>query len=1793
MKKILPYLLLLTLPVVLYPVYLFTTTISFFLATVILSCITYFIVNLHSEREIALAERANPSLDYENAHNKRHIFITLPLLLIIFFAALITEKRVMKPGANAYFKNTDHHGLNHYAISFTDKASFAYHDEDDSGYAAIQFRKHANGYLLQTEHFDEPIFQKTGRDQFHVVNALPGAEVNQCIISNGENDLRIQHRSLNKSLDEFVVNITSQNTELLGQLGKSKGSASIRFTRKPLQYGLSLRNFFNETEGASYQSAGDYELLNEILEEAGSIYILANSKSKSDKNYILFKTASIGDYRLLSHGQELVNSGNFIVGAKEKFYIGFAHHQAEMHLDTLQNEHALFFDYPNTYYLSSPGESASGTKCTRFICNQNEQLKETNLPEGFCFENSSLTDNSRINGLIEYISGNPTQGMQLNFVDRFDGGVKYKQAINNTFYLRNERQNLKYHFKLRDFSDNGFSYHRVVWYTFILFLLFTAFTIFSHAGSLRRFQPIALFVIFSLIVVRFILYWRIATFPPLENISNYELENTFRQFDFNILGVDIPVPATLVFTFFIFLFIAIFRRWQRRRKNADASKTVLVFGFLHRFPWSTESKLIASYCLLLVLCGVMSFLPIDFLKRIATILLPTLLYIFYAQSLNEQYRLRHIDQKYQSSFVDRIRAYIFYLVKNPTFNLTLISIAFFAMADRGYCVLFILFVLLKNILLNFLKKSIGKNGIFDMFTRPWNYWIYGVGALLLYFVFIVVKSLFYFFLTYKLIVIAVVLLFFTAVINLFDESSKKLRQASWMLTAVWLLIIAIPQSRAFVGQKISNKIKHVQYRASIIHQAVSDLLEQNDYSSFSARKIIETAENQWFINSYISNEFDYHKPINFKSFTKVGVNYNTQTRDVVVARFIIGEWGAVNMYLILIICILPLVFYLVSYKIKKQDALFEPSTYAGLIPMLIFFTLCLFVWLTSTNRFVFFGQDYPFLSLTSKLSVLLPLMLFLILLIQQPATYNVLSIKTELAFSRYLMLFGLIVVTSALTVIKNELNQNNFNVVVNSTKTHIEQQFDNVLAIVQDSLDMRRKKVNYDQLCKIVTKDERYRQLYSTALREPYTQSIFRLWEKDPASAMRINNPLYIRFDQGRFRAEYNNTLYLTLPISDNRKVWHGVVCEADAKQMTTTSLTYARDRNNIALPFFTNDQQNNLSLAILPATWLDGEARPRAIIDVHNQYKTKTTLLLQKREANTQIQSAVNFSKAFNHGDIVTVDAHKNKFDISFNTNGVNFVSHKWVNNAYRAIFSQGKNNFWVYHLTQALRTPFKNTPEKVMPISIDYNLSNDIQNKIRKACALNKKNKKFNFSVIAADGDGYIRTMNDFNGLRTELDPNDPQKIYRQQQDHFFYSNTNKERKQWGNANLLSLHLGPGSSIKPAVLAAVASQAKLEWERLMYIKSVVAEESSYAGLPIAQGWKNIEHYGNTMIGLPEYIEHSSNFFHSVILFLGSYATSDFADAQHQLSLKNVLTRQGKKNTFPKLQLDETIWYLPNFSDKKWPYSDPAHRSRSYFANENSLLARGMSGNLNVATSDIDKQDGSPMHTGKTLFFDSVTNNRLKENNFTNSIWVLPEASSFPQRMRHFISSKHKNELNENFNLGLKTPTLGGYPYQLTPHKMLEMYNALFTQNRNYHAGISRQLPEKLDWQIDSSWTRQEFNEFLANNVFTGMKKVIQSGTGTRLQALNGAASGLFLYAKTGTINEESSGAASSRRLILTVTNKDMTNAANIGTDVKVYSIYFVVDNNRDFDWNLVLDIASTCMQSRTFLQYFGKNHE
>jgi hypothetical protein len=1789
------------------------TPITLFLSICIIACFAYYILNLYSEKNIGTAmqngDGQNPAFRkfLQYLRNKRFVVLSISLLLVVFMSSLYCIKKTINPTShNPWFLNIDHHAIRNTAIQFENKLDFTIKNEDSiSKPEGITLIESKGNYILQTEKFYKPIFQELEKNKYVPINnILPQSITRQFEISNtgfklivdlANSSNRVWYKPwVKKHQTKYKVTVKCTDANVLQELGlPTKYVDSFSFSDISLVKGLTLQKLFLQKD--ILINPITQQILQNILNDLGDTYLLVHHAG-DQKSFRIFPSENFveNDYTLTVEGlSKKVNDVNtFSIGAEKLFYFGLGGKNEKMYLSKLHGKNALVFDFPQAYLLSNAGKVSVGTKSSRFISNTLTQVVNGNLQEGYFFNNNNLSTSNSVDGVIQFVADRTSNA--LNYAVTDNKSINREVAVtNNSFILNSNNGSINYVFDIINFANNGFAYNKILLYCIYLFLLFAAVLIFARGLKLERIEPVIWVCIYALLVLRFILYWRVATFPPLVNISKHELQNTLIGFDFHFFGMELPVPLTLIFVTIIAVCIVMYRKWG----SPTLSMPVFLKKYFLNFKWNEVQILNATYILFLVAClSAFIILPWEITKRLTSILFPLLAYCYASIKAGALHQMPKILLNSVGNVVSKyVKALLHYLIHNPTFYITFSTICFFAIVDRGFCIVFVLFIMLKNILLNFSKKSYDakKETLLNMFLSPRNFWIYAVLSLLIYFVVLSFKSLFYYILTYKLIFIAIFMLLCLVLLTLFYKHKKRLYLASGTLSILYLICILIPSSRNYLDEKITDKIKHVHYRASIIHQPISNLLAQNAFSSFSTQKIIETAENQWFINSYITKDLDRTSPLNLRAFTKVGVNYNTQTRDVVLARFVISEMGGYAMALILCLFVLPLFIYLLSYKIRNPEnsTIFIKESYAGLLPLVFLFTISLFVWLTSTNRFVFFGQDFPFLSLTSRLSVLLPLILYAMVLVRQPKAYNALSLNLSLGISRYLALILAIIIFSYSTFKNNNLKEGNFNAVVQSTQFNIDQKFNAILSNIQDSLQQKKVRYNYNSLCKIVQANQNYLQFKSATNSDAYTNSVLEAWEQNEGTAMRVNNPMYLRFDKGRYYAQYNKTLYIAQPVTENKLQWHGRIVGQQFESNSPIVFQYNNVINNIQLPYVVNDGSlSGIDVAILPANWFVNNANVIGLINVQNQYRNKVNLLVQKENENNQMQNASTFVSTIWSNDKVLVQSNNKTFEILFTEPKPVFAYHKWVNNEYRSIYPLRENYFYPYNFTNTVRTAYSKEINSESTLTLDFDLLKTVQTNIQKTyTSSQKRNTQFAFSVIAADGDGNIRMMNDYVKNRKIIDPNDKASLYKLNENHFFYSNAKNERDQWGNINLLNLHLGPGSSIKPIIVAAISSQVNAGWEFLNYLPDVKADKEYYAGLKLAQPWTDDEHYFGAAMDIPTYLQHSSNFFHSVMMFLGSYRKSDFGDTAY--SITNILKHQGdKKNTFPLLQINGMNYMLPNFNNGKnnWPISDASKTVKSYFANENSILANGLSVNLNLPTSDKDKLDGSVSSTRPTYFVDTFLHKKLLTQHTSQYLWSFPEASIFSQKMRHFISSKKKNEINENFNLGLKSATLGGYPYQITPFKMLEMYNALFTLNRNYEMHITPKQVNYTQWSVDSSWQMQNYKTFIATNIFEGMKRVITAGTATSLKNVTNKFPQYYFYAKTGTINEAGGGQANSRRLVVTITNKDMTIPENIGS-AKVYSFYFVIDNNRDFDWNLVNQIISDGIQSNSFLKYFS----
>lgn len=1799
---------------------IFGNIISWALSIIIIACIAYFVLQVGIEDKVnAVFAKSDVQKNPEIGHQlfqfgkKWESILKFSMLTIVFLATSLGVWRTMQPSGNSpWFLNNDYHGIYNDGIAF-DKNLELYPTNDDDANAQLKFSATGPQYNIGFKEFYTPTFKLNEDRKSVLLNKLIQKPIAQSF-------------SIQKDGTIIKVGVLPQEINFFSKLFTDKNDSyqyniSIQSTNQDWLHDFNLTAPFNDeiTIEGTYLKSGMLlfdAILNHKAYSSGheeSYLLLEDFLIKLGSTYLLVDYGATEPQLFLFPSKDLANSGAKIwideqptvilsntqaaLHADEDFYIGFNNQKRKLRLAATDQQsytqvkqaNALYFDYPNTFLMRSPGDQKPGNKNIRTITNDFNNIINDDIKEAFYFTTYNLSTKSNINGNIDYISNIPNVPLEVSIRD-FNNSSNNIAIENKHFKLQTSDKQYQYLFSIRDFADNGFNAAHTLLYLAITYVLFLILTIGFPSKNLERIEPIILSVIMGLLMVRFILYWRVATFPPLDNISKFELEQTLINFDFN-LGFQLPIPLTLIW---IILFVGMligFRIWSKKNNNNSVKQ------FLNRFG-TTNKAIIKQYALFIGGClGIYwankYVLHIEALIRIITIIIPLIGYCYFSQRSNAYYTYQGLVlNKQRINFLDHLRAFLFYFLNNPVLILSIITVVFFCITDRGFAVLFLLFLLLKNIILNFIKTPTHQEKkLSQLLFKPNNFWIYAIIALIVYFAILAYKPLFYYILTYKLSLGLVVLLLGLAAAYLLNYHRFKWFKILAVTTLIYGILIAIPITNQWLDGRLNNVVKHVQYRASIINQPISSLLQDNPYGSFETKKIIETAENQWFINSYISKNYNNNATLNIRPHSRIGVDYPTQTRDVVIARYVISEMGNFVMYTILILTLLPMVFYLMAYQVHITAAERNQrniGSYGGLIPLLIIFTISLFVWLTATNRFVFFGQDFPFLSLTSKISVLLPLLLFGFTLVQKPTPKHSQVVDIQTNAMKYALFTALIAVFALSTVKTNELSNENFSVVMDTTQHHIDNDLNAILDYIQDGLEVQRKPVTYANVIQALSQDKNFDSLKNEVIKDRYTQSILERLVEKPATAFQLNNPLFMIYDNGRYSAVYNKNLFLELPPVENRNLWQGNIVESiQSTNGCTASYKIAGKSNTVKLPFYSNNPIEKLQIAILPHYWFINTAENIGLVNILNSNNNQSaSMYVYKNASKNMTQSGRDYVTTLNSDDLATIYTNNKAYQLGFKSEGQRFAFNKWINGTYKIIYPQRDKNFWMYNFAHAVRNSHssKGLLHQDVYITIDYNLTQQVYDAVSKASQIHKDHRKYAFSVIGADGNGNVRMMVDYVNNRQQLDPNNEAKIYALQQQQFFYSNAKNERDQWGNRNLLNLYLGPGSSVKPIIAGAISSQVNAGWEHLQTSGNPGLIEH-YAGFKPINPWKNTDYLSS--YDMPTFIEASSNIYESLLLFLGSYTKNDFGK-DGKFSLQHVLSAQkGKNADYPVVQYNGYRMYLPSYTDQKdrWPVTDANAKPITYFGNQNAIIAEGLEHNFNLRTTDKDKNDGSAYSTDRVNYVDSTLFARFNQNKSSSYLWSFPEESYFLQ------SDRAHSERYQNFNMGLKTPTLGGYPMKITPFKMNEMYLSLFSQNSNLRLSIINDKKAIQSWKVDQSWgNNSAYRKFLAQQIITGMERVIYGGSGTlkTFAYLRSKYPQYHFYAKTGTINEEGSGQRSSKRLVIIIADKDMTQAENIG-NAKTYALYFTSDQTQSFDYDLLKSIVDQTVQSKSFKTYFN----
>lgn len=116
----------------------------------------------------------------------------------------------------------------------------------------------------------------------------------------------------------------------------------------------------------------------------------------------------------------------------------------------------------------------------------------------------------------------------------------------------------------------------------------------------------------------------------------------------------------------------------------------------------------------------------------------------------------------------------------------------------------------------------------------------------------------------------------------------------------------------------------------------------------------------------------------------------------------------------------------------------------------------------------------------------------------------------------------------------------------------------------------------------------------------------------------------------------------------------------------------------------------------------------------------------------------------------------------------------------------------------------------------------------------------------------------------------------------------------------------------------------------------------------------------------------------------------------------------------------------------------------------------------------------------------------------------------------------------------------MGGGVYRLTPLQTLEMYGKMFNYDTEFSISIDSLTGAKTEWQnVGTDWAGSFKNQFLKEQVFSGMKNVIDNGTARYLKSISSKFPLFDFYAKTGTIGASKDD--NSKRLIVVISKKGL----------------------------------------------------
>ncbi|MGZ8559736.1 MAG: hypothetical protein ACXWWC_15440, partial [Chitinophagaceae bacterium] len=800
----------------------------------------------------------------------------------------------------------------------------------------------------------------------------------------------------------------------------------------------------------------------------------------------------------------------------------------------------------------------------------------------------------------------------------------------------------------------------------------------------------------------------------------------------------------------------------------------------------------------------------------------------------------------------------------------------------------------------------------------------------------------------------------------------------------------------------------------------------------------------------------------------------------------------------------------------------------------------LLVILASTGRYIFFGQDLPFGSILSKQSILFPCILIVaVVLLFKNITQEHYSNRKKIIPGTILFLL----LTVLLFFFKPSFNKSKAFAVGNLASdmdSHIQLHLQPILDYF-DTASATKK-------LPVTKKDE----LFSDSLRKMiahgamngdnkfYAQEINNYARSGFSRHLDQRHMLYLDLYSGSPKLAVNENYFRVEPPPHLQQLWTGNVFGDTS--VYNISWWNAKDGsvNTNRISSFTTEG----SIAIndeLQLTFRRGEGDDKDIFN--NLYlvnKSKSPLHLKHDKGTATLRPKGNFQLVNPCRIVINDSLSQNEQALTIEPDA--FMKNYFVNGSRFYVYPMKNRFVWARNFAEAVSSDYTalGETERNAFVSFDFDLMDSLSGKIQSMMAHDTAYKNgAEYGICIADGSGRLIALTDFIKGLNRPDPNDKAAFNKMIQGENGFVTQSLLRKQVGNINLLRLNPGPGSTFKPIVFSAIASQLNWNWDDFS-AEGFSEKQTYYGGEKVPE--YDFEKNNGRINKVTDYLKYSDNYYHSNVLLLGSYPKQD--------PLTILTDNFTEKNLEPGLHWPYFTYtgkqyWLSGF--KNWPgYTN----GKANFGMDSSFTTIGLLNNYNIYTHPARKSfDMFPSQYDSLLFL----------NAYRKSGFILPEYSLFDQRGEN-VDHRVPYDL---FTSCFRGHVKGSSQVMMSPAKMAEAFGKMISQNRNYNLTLNPYAEPSpfLSFDVDNRIPYNSYLSIIRENVFVGMREALFRGTAARLGSLLKDGGPYFYYAKTGTTGDDKI-KTKSKLLVVVISSKDITDQDFNFRNNKFYTIYFTSQN-------------------------------